>query len=146
MIRNIQVILFDLGGVLLELGPSPVPAHALPDGRRFDLRNWFHSETAIAFETGRIDASRFARTMVDELELDCSHGELIEFFTAWPRGLYPGVPELLDSLRENYRLAVLSNTNALHWPRLVDEFDLPRRVDAVFASHRLGLAKPEAGV
>lgn len=139
---DIDVILFDLGGVLLELGPSPVPEKALTDGQQFELGHWFRSETAIAFETGRIGASQFARELIDGLGLKCSEPELVDFFTAWPRGLFPGAIELLDDLRGRYRLALLTNTNELHWPRFVDEFDLPQRFDAVFASHLLGLAKP----
>ncbi len=139
---EIDVILFDLGGVLLELGPSPIPRDALKHNRQFELVDWFSSDTAIAFETGRIGAGQFARSLIDGLELSCSEDELIDFFTAWPRGLFPGVPELLDQLRGRYRLALLTNTNELHWPRIVTEFELPRHFDAVFASHLLGLAKP----
>ena len=142
MATEIDVILFDLGGVLLELGPSPVPEYALSDGQQFDLGDWFRSDTAIAFETGRIGADQFARNLIDGIGLDCSEQEFIDFFTAWPRALFPGVPELLDNLRARYRLALLTNTNELHWPRFIDEFDLLQRFDAVFASHLLGLAKP----
>ncbi len=146
MSQAIEVILFDLGGVLVELGPNPVPERALKPAQRFRLAEWFGSETAMAFETGAIDSEDFARRLIDELQLDCSSAELIEHFTAWPRALYPGVAKMLESLRARYRLAILTNTNALHWPRVVDEFELPRRVDAIFASHRLGLAKPAEAI
>ncbi len=143
MSAEIDVILFDLGGVLLELGPSPVPESALTNGQKFELGDWFRSEPALAFETGRIGTGEFARKLIDGLELSCSESELIDFFSAWPRGLFPGVPELLDRLRRRYRLALLTNTHELHWSRFVAEFDLPRRFDAVFASHLVGLVKPE---
>ncbi len=146
MSRDIDVILLDVGGVLVELGPSPVPVEVLPDGSDFDQRRWFESHTSVAFHTGRIDAEDFAEATLEELGLDCGKQEFIDHFTAWPRGLFAGVPELLESLRDEYRLAILTNTNALHWPRFIDEFDLSRRVDTIFASHQLGLAKPDTAI
>ena len=140
---DIEVILFDLGGVLVELGPTPVPARALAKRRQYSLSAWLREPTAIAFETGAIGADEFAAALIAELDLDCSDAELIEHFRAWPRRLYPGVAELLEKLRPGYRLAVLSNTNDLHLPRFTTEFGLSQLVDEIFASHLLGLAKPD---
>ena len=139
---DIDVILFDLGGVLVELGPSPVPAHALGEDRQYPLSAWFKSASAIAFETGEIGVDEFAQALIDELGLTCGADELIDHFSAWPLGLYPGAASLLQNLKPHYRLAVLSNTNELHWPRFTGEFGLGQLVDEMFASHRLGLAKP----
>lgn len=146
MPSNFEVILFDLGGVLLELGPSPVPERAIEGRRGLKLGDWFSSETAIAFEKGAIGPESFARALIAELDLDCHADELIEHFSAWPRGLYPGAAELLEHLRSSHRLALLTNTNELHWRRFVDEIGLPQRVDHVFASHQIGLVKPEADI
>ena len=146
MSRICDVILFDLGGVLVELGPSPLPTTLLPRERRGELERWFTSETALAFERGLVSSESFARSLVEELGLDCSEAEVIEHFRRWPRGLYAGAERLLARLKRDYRLAVLSNTNALHWPRLVDEFGLRRQVERIFASHRLAMAKPEAAI
>ena len=37
---TIEVILFDLGGVLVELGDDPIPFDWLPGDNRFDLSDW----------------------------------------------------------------------------------------------------------
>ena len=146
MRESIDVILFDLGGVLVELGASPVPEQALPDDKRFTLAEWVATETWTAFEKGRITPQVFAQTVKDELGISCSTEQLIEHFTQWPVGLFPGVHDLLQQLGQDFRLAVLTNTNELHWPRFIDEFHLPDYIEHIFASHQLAMTKPEPGI
>jgi HAD superfamily hydrolase (TIGR01509 family) len=146
MNKSIKVILFDLGGVLVELGASPLPADALPDENAFTLADWFKSDAAIAFEKGASTATSFAQTLIADLNLNCSEERLIEHFTYWPTGLFPGAQELLKHLQQNYRLAILTNTNELHWPRFSAEFGLLEYVEHIFASHQLAMVKPEPGI
>ena len=146
MNTSIEVILFDLGGVLIELGESPFPSGWLPENDKFTLADWFLSETAISFEKGSITAHVFAETFIKDLNINVSPEEIIEHFTQWPIGLFPGSQELLQSLSPDYRLAVLSNTNELHWPRIIDEFKIPRYFEHIFASHLLNKAKPELSI
>lgn len=146
MRKSFDVILFDLGGVLIELGASPLPAYALPDDNGFNLANWFRSNSSIAFEKGLSSPAEFAASFKDELGLNCSTEQLLDHFRDWPVGLFEGVGELLSQLRPDYRLAVLTNTNELHWPRFIDEFGLAGHVDHIFASHQLQMAKPAAEI
>lgn len=146
MSASIEVILFDLGGVLVELAENPIPSYLLPENNKFTLSDWFLSETAISFEKGFITAHVFAETLKKDLKLDMSPEEVIEHFTRWPIGLFPGTQELLQNLSPNYRLAVLSNTNELHWPRITEEFKIPRYFEHLFASHLLNKAKPELNI
>lgn len=144
--HSIDVVLFDLGGVLVELGASPLPDGALPTDQSFALADWFRSDAAIEFEKGRNPADCFARSMIAELNLRCSADQLTEHFTRWPKGLFPGARELLQDLQRNYRLAILTNTNELHWPRFITEFGLSEYVEHIFASHQLAMAKPEPAI
>lgn len=142
-VPTIEVILFDLGGVLVELGESPIPPAWLPENNSFTLSDWFLSETAVSFEKGSITADIFAETLRNDLKIDANPELIIEHFSRWPIGLFPGVKELLRSLQPKYRLAVLTNTNELHWPRIVEEFRLPEYFECIFASHLLNKVKPE---
>lgn len=141
--NSTKVLLFDLGGVLVELGDNPLPKHWLAVDQVFTLAEWFKSECAHQFEKGEISASDFAQQLQDQLSLSASLEEICREFKQWPRGMYAGAPELLSSLRQQHTLAVLTNTNELHWPRIVDEFMLLDHVSSVFASHILKLAKPD---
>ena len=143
---SIEVILFDLGGVLVELGESPIPSEWLPENESFTLSDWFLSETAVSFEKGSITAQIFAETFKKDLNINKSPEQIIESFTRWPIGLFPGAHDLLQSLNSDYRLALLSNTNELHWPRIMEEFEIPKYFEHIFASHLLNKAKPELGI
>ena len=146
MRASIEVILFDLGGVLVELGESPIPSDWLPENNIFTLSDWFSSETAILFEKGSITAQVFAEKIKKDLTIEASPKIIIEHFTQWPIGLFPGAEELLQNLNLGYRLAVLSNTNELHWPRIIEEFKIPSYFEKIFASHLLNKAKPELSI
>ena len=146
MADSYDVILFDLGGVLVELGKSPIPANVKVDESHFSLADWFGSDTAKSFEKGAIAATEFAAAMISDLKIDCSSEQLIDHFTWWPQGMFPQSGELLRQLRRNHRLAVLTNTNELHWPRITDEFELEQLVDHIFASHLLAMIKPESEI
>ena len=126
MQKEFDVLLFDLGGVLLEAGPHPVPPEWLPATVRLELWEWSVSATATAFEAGRLSASAFAASLQSEFGVQASVEDILCEFTKWPIGLYEGVPELLNELRESYTVAILSNSNELHWPRVIQLRDALR--------------------
>jgi HAD superfamily hydrolase (TIGR01509 family) len=143
---KIELLLFDLGGVLVELGEHPIPSsflkRDLKSDRTFGLDEWFVSDTAHRFEAGDISAAEFAGSLIKELQLSASTEQVIKAFTAWLKGLFPGAQNLLKKLQRTYRLAVLSNSNELHWPRIENEFGLSAFFERMFSSHLLKLAKP----
>jgi putative hydrolase of the HAD superfamily len=140
-----QVILLDAGGVLVELSGEDAMLAMLPE--RVTLaelwRMWLGSTTVRAFERGLIDADTFARELIIELRLDTEPRAFLEAFTSWPKQLYPGALELLARIPRGYQRALLSNTNALHWPRKLDQLGLRHALDAHFASHLIGKIKPD---
>ena len=98
------------------------------------------------FVTDLKPAEAFAQAFKIDLKLNASAQQISNHFRDWPIGPYADVYKLLQSLRSQYRLAVLTNTNALHWPRIVDEFNLITEVEQVFASHQLGMIKPDVAI
>ncbi len=146
MRRDIQIIMFDLGGVLVELGDSPFPECWLKQNKKFELSDWVKSDIALDFERGLIPPIKFAQAIKNDLELSATTGEIIEEFSKWPVGPYAIANELLNSLSQLYTLAILTNTNELHWPRIVGEFNLTQYCQHIFASHILNLAKPDLEV
>jgi putative hydrolase of the HAD superfamily len=141
--RRPEVLLFDLGGVLVDnvtfdelpaLLPEPIE-----DGEL--RRRWLFSPAVRAFERGEIAGDAFAAAFVAEWRLGVSPSRFLQIFASWPRGPYPGALELLDRLRDDYRLALLSNCNPVHWERMTG---LRERVHSAFSSHLLGVVKPDA--
>jgi putative hydrolase of the HAD superfamily len=140
---SIDLVLFDVGGVLCELGNDPVPREWIPGERRFSLDDWFYSELALAFEKGLIEAETLAAAFRKDLGIKQDVSEILEYFDAWLIGPWPGAIDMLQAIPDRYRLAILSNTNALHWPKISEGFGFQAHMERIFSSHLLGLAKPE---
>jgi len=136
------VLLFDLGGVLVEnvgfdrfnaLLPSPIPLD--------DLKTkWLASPAVRAFETGRCSPELFARNVVSDWQLPLTPEAFLDAFTYWPKGLYAGASELLASLRQRYVVACVSNSNEIHWQRFNG---FREHFDVALSSHVLGEVKPD---
>lgn len=140
-----EVVLFDLGGVLVELGGVPV----LRDWGRIDSddevwRRWLECRWVRRFERGQCSADEFAQGVVDDWELQITPDFFLGEFREWPKRLIPGALELLTELRGSVRRACFSNTNELHWDRFRDTWELGVTLDQHFVSHEIGLVKPDA--
>ena len=109
-------MLFDVGGVLVELGGVEVILAWLGNRLTADelWHRWLQSVAVRRFETGQIDASEFAAGVIAEFGLAVEPKQFLESFIGWPTGLYPGTLELLSRIPRRYRRALLSNSNPLH--------------------------------
>jgi HAD superfamily hydrolase (TIGR01509 family) len=137
-----KVVMFDLGGVLVENAGAAGLAAMLPAPLEpAELwRRWLDSPSVRAFERGRTAPEEFAAAFIGEWRLALEPAAFLEAFAGWPRGLYEGADALLRELKGRHRLACLSNTNALHWQRLGT---LRTMLDACFVSHETGFVKPD---
>jgi putative hydrolase of the HAD superfamily len=134
-----------VGGVLVQLGGVTVILEWL--GNRMSAeelwRRWLQSAAVRQFETGQIDAWTFAAGVIAEFELPVGPRQFLDSFVGWPTGLYPGTLEMLECIPRRYQRALLSNSNALHWPRVLDEMGLGPAFDNHFVSHLTGRIKPD---
>lgn len=142
---RIEVILFDLGGVLIELtGVDQMLSWSSVVSSSDELwQRWLASEAVRRFETGLIDEGAFARGVVREFGLSVDATEFLRAFDGWPRAVLPGARELLAALAPHYRLASVSNTNAMHWDRFIASWSLDAAFHYNFPSHRVGKLKPD---
>lgn len=140
-----EVVLFDLGGVLVELTgvPQMLEWCAARHDEQSLARSWLASEAVRRFETGNSDPLTFARAIIGEMQLNADADTFIREFTAWPKALFPGVTSTITRLRQSHRTACFSNTNELHWPRLTGEMAIDELFEHLFASHHLGVLKPD---
>jgi putative hydrolase of the HAD superfamily len=142
-----EVILFDLGGVLIELsGVAQMCAWTGIAESEELWRRWLTSPGVRSFETGRATAAEFAAAMCLEFALPVGAAEFMAEFALWPRGVFPGAHELLGALASRHRLAALSNNNAVHWERISRDMGLGGYFGASFLSHEIGLIKPDRAV
>jgi len=142
---DVRLILFDLGGVLVELDGPPLKPEWLQTSISVEenWKRWVESPLVEALEKGEISSQYFAEGLIAELALQVSAGELIEQVVRWPLGLFPRAECYLKELRQHYPLACYSNTSELHWPRLMGEMGLEKLLDHAFASFLMGCYKPD---
>lgn len=145
MTTNIKAVLFDLGNVLVELDGPPIKSEWLDSSvtPEESWRRWNGSQFVGKYERGLIDAREFVEGVIGELGLKINVADFIEYYTVWPKALYPGVLQMLADIRTRYTLAVYSNTSDMHWPRLMDEMQLDGKFDHYFASFQIGMYKPD---
>jgi putative hydrolase of the HAD superfamily len=140
---NFDVLLFDLGGVLIDFAGFEELGRLLPGGvERGQVRaRWIASASVQRFERAEITPQEFARDVVRELQLDLSLDEFLDAFVDWARGPYPGARALLGRLPKSYRLACLSNSNKLHTP--LHRASMEPLLERYYFSDELGMVKPE---
>jgi putative hydrolase of the HAD superfamily len=139
-----QVVLFDLGGVLVDLGGVEEFGVLVGEFDEAEIwRIWLTSQTVRSFERGGCSGDEFAQRMVADHGLSISPGDFLQRFRNWPKGLIHGAAELVSGLAGHVRPACLSNTNELHWNEQVDAARLQALFETRFLSHEIGLVKPD---
>lgn len=150
---TIKNILFDLGGVLLDLDMEK-PVHAfqkLSGIKQFSDPGQFMADTAfIDFETGAISPDKFRQSMRHLLENEDATDSEID--AAWCSVLRQVPRVKVDLLREwakSHRLFLYSNTNAIHLEhfrrRFFEQHQIPWEslFERTFYSHILNDRKPQ---
>ena len=146
-VKKPELLLFDLGGVLIEVDTAAL--HEIGGKHKTDVELWETWLTCAAvqqYESGKITDDEFAAGVLTAFGSAMPHSEFLKSFAAWPLGFYAGATDLLQSLRANFRLAYLSNSNPLHYPRFQNEWNLNSYFDYHFASYKMGLVKPHAEI
>jgi putative hydrolase of the HAD superfamily len=147
------LVCFDLGRVLVRICGSLEEACraaglstaiAVPDR---EAQKAF-SAHLFAFERGELATHAFVAELTTHLGRPAH--EAAATLDAWLLGVYPGAVALLDELAaQGHATACLSNTNARHWELMSawqDDARLFSRLGRRYASHELGLRKPDAAI
>lgn len=142
---EISTIVFDLGGVLIELDGPPIKDTWLNENLDYaeNWRRWGGSRYVKAYETGVISSNEFITGVISELKLNVSDEAFRSAYISWPKAFFPGTEKLLARLKTKYRLAFYSNTSELHLPRLLEEIGLATYFERTFASYDIGYFKPD---
>jgi FMN phosphatase YigB (HAD superfamily) len=144
-LQTIEVVLFDVGGVLIEVRGVGQLRSWVGEGISAEAiwARWLRSPAVRRFETGRSDAAEFAGELIEEWELPIEPETLLTEFPTWIAGPLPGAVELVSRVSPHIRRATLSNCNSLHWPRITGDLGLAGCIETHFASHLTGKIKPD---
>lgn len=153
MNNNIRNLLFDLGNVIVDIDIDGAYAR-LKSLFRADAMHELIEKALLDYECGRISTDIFINTMLSQSE---RRYQAIDIIEAW-NSMLIGIPsyrlDMLEKLRSNYNVYLLSNTNALHLEWIhrhvrkvhqVDSFE-KQYFDHAFYSHLVGDRKPNASL
>jgi glucose-1-phosphatase len=140
----VDLVLFDLGGVLIEVPGVRVMLELTGIGSEEELwRRWLTCRWVRRFESGGCSQTEFAAGVVADWELELSPAAFLEAFRDWPAGPLPGAAELVAQTRASVATGCFSNTNALHWHDHIARWPLAGLFDHRFLSFEMGLLKPD---
>jgi glucose-1-phosphatase len=140
---DIRWLLFDLGLLAEFSGAQRLEAWMRRPVREWELqRLWLFSPAVRAFESGEISPLIFACEAIREFGLDVHPDAFLKEFVDFAAGFYPGAGQMLEALSAGYSLALLSNTNSLHWEKLRGISDIGRLFRHCFLSFKTGFLKP----
>ena len=145
--KNIKVIFFDIGGVLLEIHPDKM-FHYISNitGIHFEkVKSSFPEKSHDIYEKGRMTNKEWFQVFKIALSNN-SYLTENKFWDAWAMilGKETKVIDVLLDLKKYYKVWLLSNTNPKH---ISDELDnkyvFPHLVDGTIYSYKVGLRKPD---
>jgi len=144
---GVDLVLFDLGGVLVELAGVATMRELAGLGDDQELwTRWLSCPWVSRFERGECSAPEFASGVVSDWALGIPPAEFLDLFGAWPVAPFDGAEDLVESVRAVATVGCLSNTNAMHWDSHFSRWPLLKAFDEVFLSYRLGLVKPDPAI
>ncbi len=135
-----KVLLLDLGGVVASLG-DPVDAMGLTITRKEFWSCWLSSSLVRDLETGRMTTNKFLNEIARPLG-EQPGDDFNKRFRAWRIEPFADIVAALDEWSQQFHLALLSNTNEIHWQGATDAVDLDAKFDKLFLSFETGHFKP----
>jgi putative hydrolase of the HAD superfamily len=153
--QEIKNIIFDLGGVLINLD-NKLTEKAFVDLGAKDFAQYFGHGFAASFfkdyEVGNISDEEFIQNLRQMGNLDVSDETIINAWDALLLDFPPERIQLLKALSNRYRIFLFSNTNALHMKTVrriyedtFKEGTLDELFERAYYSNELGMRKPDVG-
>lgn len=139
-----EVVLFDLGGVLVDITGVQVLRELTGMASAEELwARWLTCSWVRRFESGACSELAFAEGLVSDWELPVSSADFLGAFREWPTGPLPGAEQLVAATKAAVTVGCASNTNGMHWERF-GAWPLMDLFEHRFASFEMGLLKPDA--
>lgn len=144
---SVEIVLFDLGGVLLEVGGVAPMRELSGIGTDEELwARWLGCRWVQQLEAGRCTPDAFAAGVVADWDLAVTPAEFLATFGAWVNQPFPGARELVAETGDAARIGCLSNTNAFQWDAHFGALPLIGAFEFRFLSFELGLVKPDPAI
>ncbi|NJM14238.1 MAG: HAD family phosphatase [Bacteroidales bacterium] len=151
---NIKNIIFDWGGVILNIDYSLTSLAFKKLGiQNIDDHFSQLKQTPLFddFETGRLSAGDFRNSIKKHLDEDTTDYQIDMAWSAMLLDTPAQRVKLLEKVKQQYRIFLLSNTNEIHELFYIPILDRQlgngyffRLFEKVYLSHKIGMHKPQA--
>ena len=160
MMKDVKVLLFDLGGVIIDIDPSntinTLRSLSKDPSNNFSGLDYRYSKEKspllqifFEYEKGNISDDIFRDGIRKIGNIDASNSKIDSIWNSVIVKIYRDLLDIIFSLRNRFKIMILSNTNYIHkkhFNQLVVEMYGKRfdeLFDMVFYSYELGTRKPE---
>ena len=158
--KDIKVLLFDLGGVVIDIDPS-ITINALKsmskksseDFNALDYKYYKEESSLLNFffeyEKGNINDDKFRDGIRKFANFDLSNDKIDHIWNYVIVKINKDLLDIVLSLKNRYKIMILSNTNFIHkvyYDKLVVDIygkNLKQLFDKVFYSYEIRSRKPE---
>lgn len=139
-----KLLVFDMGHVFIDFEWDTVcNGFCQRSGRTAEeLKEVMRAVAQLGYESGRIDTAGFLRELNQHLGTSLTRDE---FTQIWVDSFRENaeMATLMQTLRTQRPLYLLSNTNEVHFEWLQATFDVARHFEEMILSYRVGCSKPE---
>ncbi len=145
---SIKLITFDLGNVLVKVDHMEFCRRlavltSLASKDIFDFV--FNGSLEPEYDTGKMTSQEFYAHIIAHFKVAVD----FERFARWWNSLFSPIPEMEEvviKLAEKYPLFLLSNTNALHFDYIFNNYPILKHFTKFVLSYKIGSRKPENGI
>lgn len=152
--KKIETVIFDLGGVLFDIDYKYTQEAFVKLGVTTDFHTAYSQQKQAGifdeFEKGAISPDKFRAGIRKWLPSTVTDKQIDNAWNALLIGFPPDKVDLLAKLKTKYNLFLLSNTNEIHLPEVLNMIDTahtPGTMGKLFKkeyySCRMGLRKPD---
>ena len=144
-----KAIIFDLGGVLIQYDEAP--EHAAVQAMCADAA-YAKARIPQLIPWDRLNRGQFTfddlfNLLVKEVGLGADYSTFVSAAALGFGPPMPGIDQVIEMLAGRFQLALLSNTNAVHWGYAKTTYgDLLDKVRPHFVSFDLSMMKPEPDI
>ena len=140
-------MIFDLGNVIFKCSFDNT-LHYWADSLNIEftkIKDEFSFDKAHELlEKGIIKPHEYIDHVSEMLNINFNENEFINGWISIYEDIIPGIPELLNNLKNRYRLIALTNSNEIHYPIWNEKYKNELSIfEKIFSSHLIECRKPE---
>lgn len=145
----IKTILCDLGNVIVFFNNKNIVeglANHSNKNKTFIKNYLYNSKIRKDFSKGKTSPKQFFIESKDKLNLKINFHQFKKIWQSTFTGLNKDMVMLLNRLKKNHKIILLSNTNAIHFPYITKKYRIIGIFDGLILSYKAGYCKPDPSI